>query len=261
MKRTIVKYDISKFPEELHPLISGSRLFDSSSSPEARVIYIDRDNGYFLKISPKGSLEREVKMTEYFSRLNLSVAPLRYISSDKDYMLTERIRGEDCTHAAYLENPSRMAEIIAERLHLLHNTEACDCPVKERMGEYFSLAESNFKKGIFDSSFLPQKYEDLNSCKVWELVEQNKHIFSNDTLIHGDYCLPNIILDGWKFSGFIDLGNAGVGDKHVDLFWGAWTLDFNLKTEKYRDIFFDAYGRDEIDFEKLDLIAAVECFG
>ena len=85
--------------------------------------------------------------------------------------------------------------------------------------------------------------------------------FQNDTLIHGDYCLPNLLFDGWRFSGFIDLGSGGVGDRHIDLFWGAWTLFYNLKTDAYRDRFFDAYGRDRIDFDRLKAVAAAETFG
>ena len=93
------------------------------------------------------------------------------------------------------------------------------------------------------------------------VVEKKGHLFQNDTLLHGDYCLPNIMLEDWKFSGFIDLGNGGVGDRHVDLFWGAWTLNFNLKTDQYRDRFFDAYGRDRVDEDMLRLVAAAEVFG
>ena len=69
------------------------------------------------------------------------------------------------------------------------------------------------------------------------------------------------MLDHWRFSGFIDLGNGGLGDRHVDLFWGAWTLRYNLKTDRYCDIFFDAYGREAINPTLLRAIAAIETFG
>ena len=82
-----------------------------------------------------------------------------------------------------------------------------------------------------------------------------------DTLIHGDYCLPNVMLDDWKLSAFIDVGNGGVGDRHIDLFWGVWTLWFNLKTDKYADRFLDAYGRDAVEREMLRVVAAAEVFG
>ena len=86
------------------------------------------------------------------------------------------------------------------------------------------------------------------------------HLLKTDTLLHGDYCLPNIILDNWNFSGFIDLGSGGVGDKHIDLFWGIWTLEFNLKTDKYTNRFLDAYGRFDIEPDMLKIIAAIEVF-
>lgn len=36
-------------------------------------------------------------------------------------------------------------------------------------------------------------------------------------LSHGDYCLPNVFLDGGNVSGFLDLGRAGVADKWCDI--------------------------------------------
>ena len=69
------------------------------------------------------------------------------------------------------------------------------------------------------------------------------------------------MLDNWRFRGFIDLGTGGIGDRHVDLFWGIWSLGFNLKTDAYRGRFLDAYGRDAVEEEMLRLIAAIEVFG
>ncbi|WP_371836314.1 phosphotransferase [Bifidobacterium pseudolongum] len=81
-----------------------------------------------------------------------------------------------------------------------------------------------------------------------------------DALLHGDYYLLNIILDNWRFSGFIDLDHADLSDRHIDVFWGAWTLWFILRTDAYRNRFLDAYGRNVIDGGKLAAIAAMECF-
>lgn len=74
----------------------------------------------------------------------------------------------------------------------------------------------------------------------------------DNVIIHGDYCLPNIIMDNFSFKGFIDLGYGGVGDRHYDIYWGIWTLNYNLKTDNYRDIFLDAYGRNDINDDGLN---------
>ena len=46
-----------------------------------------------------------------------------------------------------------------------------------------------------------------------------------------------------------------------DLFWGMWSLQFNLKTDRYKDRVVDAYGRDRVEEEMFRTIAAAEVFG
>lgn len=55
--------------------------------------------------------------------------------------------------------------------------------------------------------------------------------------IHGDLCLPNIFVNkNNEFIGFIDLENAGLGDKWYDYSWLLWSLEYNLKSNKYNNI-------------------------
>ena len=54
-----------------------------------------------------------------------------------------------------------------------------------------------------------------------------------DILIHGDFCLPNILVKNDKVVGFVDLGDAGVGDVWCDYAWCIWSFEYNLKTKKY----------------------------
>ena len=61
--------------------------------------------------------------------------------------------------------------------------------------------------------------------------------------MHGDLCLPNLFVDdNNKFIGFIDVGNCGKGDKYFDYSWLLWSLEYNLKTNKYNEIFLNKIG-------------------
>ena len=73
--------------------------------------------------------------------------------------------------------------------------------------------------------------------------------------------LPNVILQDWRFSAFIDFDQAGLGDRHMDLYWALWSLRYNLKTERYADRFLDRYGRENFDPKLLHAVAAFEFFG
>ena len=261
MKRTLITPDTGLYPSEFHSLLTGADVYDSSCSPEARVIYIDRENGYFLKSAPKCTLEKEAALTRFFHEKGLAADVQAYVSHERDWLLTRRVPGEDLTHTEYLASPERLCDLLAERLRILHETDAEGCPVPDRTADYLATAEKNFKAGMCDTSLFPDGKGYSSADEAWREICKNGCHLQSDVLIHGDYCLPNVICDNLSFSGFIDLGNAGIGDRHIDLFWGAWTLRFNLKTDRYTSRFLDAYGRDTVNTDILRTVAAAEVFG
>lgn len=261
MRRTRILPDMNSIPEMFHPLLFGAPVYDSSCSPEARVWFIDRDGGYFLKSAAKGTLAAEAQMTAYFHQKGLGAQVLSYESLERDWFLTARVPGEDCTQPDVLQRPERLCDFLGERLRMLHELDCSDCPVQNRMAGYKALAEENYRTGNYDKTQFPDSFGYASAEDAWAVVQQQGHLLKSEALIHGDYCLPNVMQDHLKFTGFIDVGNGGVGDRHVDLFWGAWTLGFNLKTDRYAPRFLDAYGRDWVDTDKLRVVAAFEVFG
>ncbi len=260
MKLTPISICLDHFPAEFHPLLTDAPIYDSSCSPEAKVIFIDRDGGYFLKCADTGKLQKEAEMTRYFGKKGLAAEVLSYLSQERDWLLTTAVSGHDCTHPLYLDDPMRLSALLGETLRALHESDFKGCPVPNRTAEYLATAERNYHSSMYDTSLSPGK-ECCGATQAWEYIKAHRHLLKADTLLHGDYCLPNIMLDNWRPSGFIDLDGAGVGDRHIDLFWGAWTLHFNLHTDRWRDRFFDAYGRDKVDPDRLWLIEIIERFG
>ena len=258
MKRTLILPNLNGFPARFHPLLKTASVYDSSCSPEARVWFLDKDGGFFLKTAPRGTLEREAAMNRFYHGKGLGPEVLDYLSLEQDWMLTRRLPGEDCL--SFLDDPVRLCDTTASLLRILHETDSTACPVANRTGEYLAAARKNYGAGVWDMTLFPDNWGYATPEEAWAIVESQGKFLKTDTLLHGDYCLPNILLDNWKFSGFLDLGAGGVGDRHVDLFWGIWTLQFNLKTNRYRDRFLDAYGRDKVTEELLRVVAAAEVF-
>jgi len=109
-------------------------------------------------------------------------------------------------------------------------------------------SEININRAYADRSIIP---EDIGvaAARLAELRQFGR----DEVVIHGDYCLPNIIMKDFGLQGFVDLGTGGIGDRHYDLFWGLWTLEYNLGTAIYGSFFLEAYGKDRVDPQRLEL--------
>ena len=70
-------------------------------------------------------------------------------------------------------------------------------------------------------------------------------------LIHGDYCLPNVLVHDGKFSAVVDVGLAGLGNPDVDLAAGLWTLQYNFGPGFGRG-FLEAYGWPPMSDEAIE---------
>ncbi len=253
---------MSLIPDSLHRLFEGAVVFDSSCSPQANVLFIDKDNGYFLKTAKKNTLKKEAELWKYFHTIGLSSKMLEYISDDCDYLLTEKVDGSDCTERCFLEKPELLCDRLAYFARMLHEKDPSDCPLKNRLYEYDKTVMENYKSRSYDRSAFPDSFGYKDEKQAITAYLSGKELLKSDVLIHGDLCLPNIILGkDLSFSGFIDMGNGGIGDRHIDIFWCVWSLFFNLRTDKYTERFFDAYGRELINKDALRTVAAAEVFG
>lgn len=262
MKRTLIKLNPGTYPEAVERCMKDSAIYDSSCSPQAKVLFINKDDGYFLKEAAEGTLKTEALMTKYMHSMKLSGEVLYYGSlNGKDYLLTRRIPGEDCTDWDYLSEPERLCDTTALLLRELHETDGRDCPVQDRILTYAQTVKRGFHENRYEPALFKGIWEFDSYEHAKQAAREGLPLLKREVLLHGDYCLPNIILDHWKFSGYIDLGSGGIGDRHIDVLWGIWTLHYNLGTAKYTDRFIDAYGRDRIEPEKLRMVAAMEMIG
>ncbi len=259
MNRIPMELELSHFPALFHPILEGAQLFDSSCSSRARVYYIDKEGGFYLKTAAAGSLKEEAAMTKLFHSLGMGAQVLSFEQLEQDWLLTRAVPGEDCTHDIYRADPKRLSALLGELLRTLHET-ALPAKLPNRTAGCIEVCKNNYRTGEYDKSHFPDNWGYRCAEDAWAVVEQASPLLQADTLVHGDYCMPNVMLDSWRFSGYIDLGQAGAGDRHFDLFWGIWSLEFNLKSSAWKDRFLDAYGRDRIDMDALDSIGAFEVF-
>lgn len=258
MKRVQIVPRPEDFPSRVRPLICAQPVYASHSSPTARVWRLG--SACYLKTAAPGALATEAALTRYFCQKGLAAPVLDYWTEDRDWLLTQALPGEDCVHPDYLAQPARLCDTLASLLRQLHETDLSGCPVADRCEAYRQNTLRGHLAGRWDRELFPPEWSFSTAEAAWQAAQEGMPLLRSDTLLHGDYCLPNIILDHWRFSGFVDLDSGGVGDRHIDLFWGTWTLNYNLKTSAYCRRFLEAYGMDRVEPALLRTVAACEMF-
>lgn len=261
MKKRPLLSNEELFPRDFKHLFTGVNLYDSSSSEDARVYFIDKGQGYFLKKAAKGSLQKEAELTRYFYQKGWAQEVLDYLTDEDDWLLTAKVEGDDASSEEYLENPKKLCQTLAETMRQLHTLEVDESLVGNLTQEYVKAVEAGYQAGHFDPHYLLSHQKKIDRFAAYQKVQEYAPYLESHTLIHGDFCLPNIILKDWQFQAMIDWDSAGLGDKHIDLFWAVWSLAYNLQTNRYQDYFLDCYGRDSINLELLEAIAYFEVFG
>ena len=79
-------------------------------------------------------------------------------------------------------------------------------------------------------------------------------------MCHGDYCPPNMLLEGGRVTGYVDLGELGAADRWWDIAVGAWSVGWNFG-DSLEPLFYESYGitpdPDRIRFYRLlyDLVS------
>ncbi len=136
------------------------------------------------------------------------------------YTVMTRISGEMACGEFWMGQPKALVRILAESLKLLWSTDISGCPADRSLDQKLALAAQNVALGLVDTdnvepeTFGPGGFRDPEALLHW-LVDNRPP--EEPVLSHGDFCLPNVFLNGNGLSGFIDLGRCGVADKWCDI--------------------------------------------
>ena len=256
MRRREIQFDPNSLPAEILSRLGKVKFYDSSYSEAVKTIYISGDIEAFPKIGTAGSLYRESRVQDYLFKYGLSPKSIAFTTyKGFDYLLSSSLDGENAISENHLADPHKLAAAMGRYLRHLHSLSLEGCPFPERNAEMISESRKNIAEGYFDPQILK---EGLDSAA--DSFEKISNLAKDDVIIHGDYCLPNIIMKDFTLVGFVDWGGCGIGDRHYDLFWGIWSLNFNLGSYRFTDSFLTAYGKKDIDPVRLKLCRYLAAF-
>ena len=242
--------------EARHP----EKVRDVSGSSGALTVRLDADDGcYYLKSGEAGSLRREYEALRFFHPLGLAPEALGYESGERDCLLMRPLPGSPAVSSQLMSHPDRLARALGRALRDFHDRGIGDCPFSNSAADMLARVERNHRARELDE-VMARAIGETDIDRIYERIRAGARLLEDDVIVHGDFCLPNVFFDGeYRFAGFIDLGMAGRGDRHYDLYWGRWTLRYNLGTDAYGDAFFDAYGAADIDPARIEVAGLISC--
>jgi aminoglycoside phosphotransferase len=211
-------------------------------------------NNQYLKIQPNNSLENLHHEKEKLEWLQgkLSVPEVLYYDKDEvnEYLLITEIKGINASDKSYKANLSLLLELLASGLNTIHNLSIEKCPFNQSLDFKSDEARRRVKNGWVDEEDFDDIRKDFKAKDLLEELISKKPINEDLVFTHGDYCLPNIIIDSEKVSGFIDWGRAGISDRYQDLALAIRSISYNFGKE-YIPFFLKEYGSEDIDESKI----------
>ena len=246
-------------PESIRQRIAGKAFqTDDVGMSKAQITVFD---DCVLKIVPYQKKNEETVSVMRWLENKLPVPRVLCYEYDaeRQYLLMSRMPGKMACDAYYLERPEELAARLAEAIRMLWSIDVSDCPRSRDLE--VELREARFRvenhlvdmDGVEPTTFGAGGFKDPEHLLDW--LEHNRPDYE-PVLSHGDLCLPNIFIDNGKISGFIDLGDMGIGDKWRDIALCYRSLRWNAEGVYGGNVYPDT--RAETLFEALGIVPDLE---
>lgn len=173
----------------------------------------------YLKWNPRSTgidLERERVRLDWISARHPAPRVVDSgIEGDAQWLLTEAVPGDSAVGDAWRARRPEAIHAIATGLRAIH-----------------AIAVKDFPAGWATEVWVGREPAALG----------RRPPIDAPVLVHGDACAPNtLISDDGAWTGNVDFGDLGVGDRWADLAIASLSLDWNFG-EGHQLEFFDAYG-------------------
>lgn len=138
-------------------------------------------------------------------------------SRGHEFLLVSGVPGEPVDVCLSRLGPATLIERMLAAAGALKATPTTGCPFRAGASDLLAEAEENVRRGLVQREQLGRAYRDREPGELLAEARELNPPQGEASLTHGDFCLPNVILDSNGGIGFVDLGSAGLGDRWRDL--------------------------------------------
>ena len=253
-------------PGPLRPLAEGRTWTQITiGESQAETFRLDRSDRppLYLKVSPvphRRDLLREKERVEWL-RGRLPVPEVLAYETDcrVEYLLLSALPGLDAATLTGDRPDDNMVRLLANGLRSIHAVPIDECPFDMSLDRIIEEAGRNVARGLVDEADFDHERLGRSAAEMFEELLSRRPAVEDLVFTHGDYCLPNVLIDGEEIAGFVDWGRAGIADRYKDIALAVRSLEYNTGRD-LRTMFFDAYGLSSPDADKIEYYKLLDEF-
>ncbi|WP_034386205.1 APH(3') family aminoglycoside O-phosphotransferase [Deinococcus sp. YIM 77859] len=241
-------------PESLRRVLPAARWEAVTTGRSGAEVW--RSQRYVVKVQARGGLpvstllqERE-RLRWLWRRVPVPAVVGYEVTPTHEYLALSRLPGIPMSHPDAALHPERVTDLLARALRELHALPVRECPFNMSLPVTLRLARERVQAGVVDESDFDEERQGRSAAELLSELIRTRPETEDIVVTHGDACLPNVLLNGEYVEGFVDVGRAGLADRHADLALAWRSLRHNLGPE-HAERFLDLYGRALVDERKL----------
>ncbi|HUC91022.1 MAG TPA: APH(3') family aminoglycoside O-phosphotransferase [Paenibacillus sp.] len=206
----------------------------------------------FVKIASDESLDSDYRVLGWLAG-KLPVPEILFFgqSGGSRFLLTTAVPGEHGASAPVLAEPERFVTLYADGLKQIHSVGAGGCPFDRKLDVVLEEAAERVRRGLVNAAHFDAANRGKQPSQLLEELLRTRPPEEDIVFAHGDYCVPNVLIDRSGIGGFVDWGRAGLADRYQDVGIALRSLKYN-GLEAWSEIFLERYGITEPDQAKID---------
>lgn len=237
------------------------------SSAKVFQVTLRNSSKAFLKISSSeyasAEMRQEISVLHWLEKKLKVPKSIFFMEEDgTTYSLTSAILGQSLHEERKTKTAQECMRIGARYLRKIHSIPISNCPFSRPLQITLKLAEENVKRGVVNEKDFDSTRKGSTAKKVYETLLQKMPKEKEDLVFtHGDYCFPNIIVKTGAVSGVVDLGRAGVADRHQDIAIFLRSFKANIGSQPSIALFLQDYALVKaLDEAKLEFYSMLDEF-
>lgn len=183
------------------------------------------------------------------------------LDGDAAWLVTSALTGRtayQCLEAEPARAPA-LVDALAGFLRDLHALPAAPCPFDADHLLRLAQAEQRLRDGLIDAEDFGDDHQGWSPERLWEKLTGMLPLGTERVVTHGDFSLVNILVEGGRIVGCIDVGRAGIADPYQDL--AILWANLGAFDDALQARLFAAYGIAEPDANRIAFhLALDECF-